>query len=245
MARHGRWIRVISRGNNRRPVAHDVPPRLPGPALRPTLGGVNFLAHLVLSDRTGPSMIGNLLPDLVRPRLAGPLHPEVAAGVVRHRRVDAFTDTHPVFARSRARLRERHGLYASVLVDVLYDHVLSLTWSRYETTGRRAFIAGAYRLMREDETLMPEPMPRIIRAMAGEDWLGAYASPEGLRLIFRRMSARFRERFDRPVELERVVDDLPAVYDPLAADFAEFFPQLLAYTAAEEPPPPLAATPAR
>ena len=40
------------------------------------------------------------------------------------------------------------------------------------------------------------------------------------------MSRRFAERFGRAVALERVMDDLPEVYDPLAADFAAFFPEL-------------------
>ena len=199
---------------------------------------MNFLAHLVLAPPTGPGMIGNLLPDFVKPRRAGTLHPEVAAGVLRHRRVDAFTDTHPLFHRSRARLRPRHGLFAGVLVDVLYDHVLSRTWAAYRHDTPQGFIRTAYRLMGKHEHLMPEPMPGIIRAMQAEDWLNAYATAEGLHAIFRRMSARFRERFDRPVALERVIDDLPSLYTPLAADFAEFFPQLLAHVAEPPPPPP-------
>ena len=207
---------------------------------------VNFLAHLVLAEPTGPGMIGNLLPDFVKPRLAGPLHPDVAAGVVRHRRVDAFTDTHPVFARSRARLRDRHGRYAGILVDVLYDHVLSRTWADHHHPPRGAFIATAYRLMLENQRLMPPPMPTIVRAMAAEDWLGAYHTPAGLEVIFRRMSRRFAERFGRAVALERVMDDLPRVYDPLAADFAAFFPALRRFVDAGPPERPgPAATPGR
>ena len=196
---------------------------------------MNFLAHLVLAEPTGPGMIGNLLPDFVKPRLAGPLHPEVAAGVARHRRVDAFTDTHPVFARSRARLRDRHGRYAGILVDVLYDHVLSRTWSDHHHQPRGTFIATAYRLMLENQALMPPPMPTIVRAMAAEDWLGAYHTPAGLEVILRRMSRRFAERFGRAVALERVMDDLPEVYDPLAADFAVFFPELRRFVDAGPP----------
>ncbi|MEM8739261.1 MAG: ACP phosphodiesterase [Planctomycetota bacterium] len=190
---------------------------------------MNFLAHLYLAEPSGASMIGNLLPDLHRGRLPGGLDPVVMEGVVRHRRVDAFTDRHPVFERSRARLRARHGRYAGVIVDVLYDHALSVRWAEYHAAERGAFIAEAYRRIRGAAELMPTRMRAIMPRMIEQDWLNAYATVDGIALTLERMSARLRERFKREVDLAAAVDELREQYGGFLEDFAAFFPDLVAY----------------
>lgn len=84
--------------------SHLHPAHIPG-----KLTHVNFLAHLYLAEPTPASWIGNLLPDLTTGPTDPDLHPDVIAGAANHRRVDAYTDTHPVFARTRARFRDKHG----------------------------------------------------------------------------------------------------------------------------------------
>ncbi|MEL7089393.1 MAG: ACP phosphodiesterase [Planctomycetota bacterium] len=203
---------------------------------------MNYLAHLYLADDDAGSRLGNLLPDLHRGRLPDGLSPAVAAGVDRHRRVDAYTDRHPVFERSRARLRPRHGRYSGVLVDVLYDHALAAQWPDYHPQPLPTFIAESYARMNRYPGLIP-PRPRaIIRVMSEQDWLGTYATLDGITLTLRRMSARLRERFNREVDLASAVDDLRAQYDDFLADFNIFFPQMIEYVGVDHrphaPPPP-------
>ncbi|MEM1109843.1 MAG: ACP phosphodiesterase [Planctomycetota bacterium] len=190
---------------------------------------MNYLAHLVLADDNPASMIGNLLPDLHRGKLPADLDPVVLEGVHRHRRVDAFTDAHPVFERSRERLRPSHGRYAGVTVDVLYDYTLSKQWAAYHAEPRPEFIARAYRQMGEYDRLMPPRMRAIMAMMIREDWLNNYVTVDGIALTLRRMSARLRERFNRDVDLASAVNVLVEQHDGFSQDFAEFFPDLLAY----------------
>lgn len=174
-------------------------------------------------------MVGNLLPDLVSGRLDAELDPGVLAGAVNHKRVDAFTDTHPVFARSRARLRERHGRYSAILTDMFYDHELARHWGRYHDEPLDGFIEKAYHGLSEGVALMPEPMAAITGRMIEQDWLGAYATRDGMRRVLTMMSVRFSKRLGRRVELAHAVDDLETDGDGLAADFSAFFPELIAY----------------
>lgn len=190
---------------------------------------MNYLAHLYLSDDSPASMIGNLLPDLHRGRLPSDLDPVVLEGVYRHRRVDVFTDTHPVFERSCARLRPRHGRYSGVLVDVLYDHVLSVHWRDYHAEPLPEFIERVYRQMLDHAGLMPPRMRAIMTVMAEQDWLSTYATLEGITLTLSRMSARLRERFDREVDLASAVNELREQYAGFEQDFAAFFPELMAH----------------
>ncbi|MGB0768489.1 MAG: ACP phosphodiesterase, partial [Phycisphaeraceae bacterium] len=93
---------------------------------------MNFLAHLVLAPPTARGRLGSIAPDMIRGPLPSHLDAQVVAAAREHQRIDAFTDAHPAFLRTRDRLR---GVVdprlAGVLADVLYDHVLASRWSTY------------------------------------------------------------------------------------------------------------------
>ena len=75
--------------------------------------------------------------------------------------------------------------------------------------------------------VIPPRVREIIRVMSVQDWLGSYATVDGIALTLRRMSARLRERFNREVDLASAVDELREQYEGFAADFDAFFPQLI------------------
>jgi acyl carrier protein phosphodiesterase len=191
---------------------------------------VNFLAHLYLAEPTPASWIGNLLPDLTTGPTDPDLHPDVLAGAANHRRVDAYTDTHTVFARTRARFREKHGRYSGILADLFYDHALARDWDRYHPQPLNDFIDQVHTAFTDHAQLMPEPMRPIIGRLIDQGWLRCYATPHGMQTVLGMMSARFTQRLQRPVDLACAVQDLHTIGESLDEDFAEFFPQLIAYT---------------
>jgi len=229
---HERWSGARPSGSAGRraggPGGHAAGLRGPGGAV--TLDGLNFLAHLYLADPSPESMLGNLLPDLHRGRLdTSVLSTAVQNGVIRHRRVDAFTDTHPVFERSRARLRGELGHFAGVVVDVIYDHCLSVGWTRYHPQPRTAFLEEAYAGLREGAGVLA-PRTRVVLAMlCDEDWITPYGCVEGVRHTLVRLSARVFERSGRRVRLETAADVLEREPSGFFDDFSEFFPELMHY----------------
>ncbi|MGZ7081297.1 MAG: ACP phosphodiesterase, partial [Thermoanaerobaculia bacterium] len=56
---------------------------------------MNYLAHLFLAGDSAESMIGNLAGDFVKGVLHDRFPPAITAGIVMHRKIDAFTDSHP------------------------------------------------------------------------------------------------------------------------------------------------------
>ena len=56
---------------------------------------MNYLAHLHLAAHTHSSLTGNLLGDFVKGALPSALGTELDEGIWLHRKVDAFTDSHP------------------------------------------------------------------------------------------------------------------------------------------------------
>jgi acyl carrier protein phosphodiesterase len=77
-----------------------------------------------------------------------------------HRKIDAFTDAHPVFRASKGRLRPPWRRYAGILVDVFYDHFLARDWALYSSVSLRDFSWSVYRTLHSHHEGLPTPMNR-------------------------------------------------------------------------------------
>lgn len=187
---------------------------------------MNYLAHLYLADPTPESMLGNVMADFVKGRAVDALPPAVRAGVLLHRQVDRFTDTHPVTNRSVGRIKERWGWYSGILIDVFYDHFLALDWDRYSPQPLRAFIDHAHAVLLTQQALMTAEMRAVVQRMVRDDRLMSYIRLDGIEQTLLRISRLIRRR---QANLERAMDDLRQHFDGLRSDFHEFFPQLRAY----------------
>src|SRR5215831_13515757 len=101
---------------------------------------MNWLAHAFLSKPDIEFCLGNLLAYLIRGRDRMAMTAAFLQGVRQHQAIDAFTDSHPVVQRSRARISGyRHA--TGILVDVFYDHFLARDWNRHSTEPLEAFTA--------------------------------------------------------------------------------------------------------
>jgi acyl carrier protein phosphodiesterase len=194
---------------------------------------VNFLAHLYLSDDTPQALVGNLLADFVKGPDLDALPAGIRAGVRHHRRVDAFTDRHPLVQQSIARVGGRWGWFSGILIDVYYDHILAATWGRYSPTPLRAFADRAHAAVLAHAADLPGPAREYARRLIETDRLVSYADPAGVRDALYWISERVAERMPaRAVRLEQSLPDLRAAHDGLADDFHAFFPELVAFAGA-------------
>jgi acyl carrier protein phosphodiesterase len=185
--------------------------------------GMNFLAHLLLSDPAPASRLGSVLPDLMRVRPADPLPDLVIRAVVQHRRIDKATDLHPAFIDCRSKLTPDLGRFAGVCLDVFMDHALSRRWADYSTQPRRMFIDEVYAQIVSLGPNAPEPVRPALARMVEHDWLGAYETVQGVRLTFARMSVRLSERFGRPIDMTPMADALDAHWDLIDTTFVRVF----------------------
>ena len=205
---------------------------------------MNWLAHAFLSEPAIEARLGNLLADLVKgaDRLA--MSPAFLRGVALHQSIDAFTDWHPVVHRSRARISKDFRHTTGILVDLFYDHFLALDWGRYCPTPLRQFTADLYADIRANPIRLPPEADETLRRILANDRLGSYVQIEGIEVALRRVSMRLSARVGREFHLERGVAEMAAHFDALAADFAEFFPQLQAHVALFSPEPLCPSSPA-
>lgn len=183
---------------------------------------MNFLAHFYLSGNDTGLLLGNFLADSVKGKKYLEYPPEVQKGILMHRFIDHFTDTHPVTERTKQKLRPRFHHYAPVVVDVFFDHFLARNWSRFSTISLELYAQQVYDKLQVESAIFPEKSKHILKYMRMHDWLNAYASVEGIGIVMQGMSRR------TPFEsgMENGAEALREHYNDYALDFDEFFPEL-------------------
>lgn len=182
---------------------------------------MNHLAHLFLAGGGAESMIGNLAGDFVKGPIAGT--DAVAEGIRKHRRIDAFTDTHPSVAAFRRVLIPDHGHYARIISDIFFDHFLATNFPKYSEETRDDFIERAFRTM--DGHPLPERLAAVYPYMQG--WMRSYHEIESIGFALQGVS----RRLSRKPHLETATHHLTDSRAELERLFHEFFPAVVAFAA--------------
>ena len=182
---------------------------------------MNYLAHLHLGGQRPDQLLGSLYGDFVKGRLQGQFAPEVEAGIQLHRRIDVFTDRHPLVDIALGRFSDTRRRYAGIVLDVFFDHCLARDWRLYADQPLAQFTADVYRVLSREPQL-PERLAKIAPHMVANDWLGSYQEFEVLDQVLRGIS----RRLSRPEELAGAMQELRRLYEPLSEDFRLFYPQL-------------------
>lgn len=187
---------------------------------------MNHFAHLYLARPTVESRVGNLLGDFARGVDTGKLSGPVLEGLINHRAVDAFTDSHPEVIACKRLFSSQRRRFAGVALDILFDHYLLRHWQHFGLQPRPEFIAELYRDLEAGQALMPPPMARTTRLMVDHDWFNAYAELESVGRALDRVAARIRFAH----HFAGIIDEIRPLDGELEARFLAFFPDLLAYS---------------
>lgn len=187
---------------------------------------MNFLAHIYLSGNNEDIILGNFIADSIKGKKYLKYPPEVQKGIILHRAIDTYTDSHPLVKKSSAKLHENYSHYSGVIVDIFYDHFLASRWNDYSDVPLENFVADFYTLLQKKFDLLPAPIQNFLPYMISENWLLSYASIEGIARILYQMNIRTKNI----VQMDRAVNDLKEHYDEFSKEFQEFFPQLQEYS---------------
>lgn len=187
---------------------------------------MNFLAHIYLSGNDEKLMIGNFIADSIKGKKYLDYPEGVQNGILLHRAIDSYTDTHPIVRKSRKRLFEKYGHYSGVIVDILYDHFLALNWKNYSEEKLADFVKSFYKLLQNNFEILPKPVQRFLPYMIKDNWLVSYAKIEGIGKILYQMN----ERTNRKSNMHLAVNELETYYSDFEAEFSAFFVELELFT---------------
>ncbi|MDY0779803.1 acyl carrier protein phosphodiesterase [Tenacibaculum sp. IB213877] len=190
---------------------------------------MNFLAHLYLSGNNTQIMLGNFFADHVRGNKFSHFSEEIQQGIILHRKIDTFTDTHEIVRKSKRRLHERYGHYDGVIIDIFYDHFLAKNWEKYSQIPLDIYVNSVYRLLLENKEILPQKTQDLLPYMIEYNWLYNYQFTDGIQQVLNGMNRRTKGKS----QMHLATEDLQLLNKELEEDFFAFFAELLAYVKSE------------
>lgn len=183
---------------------------------------MNYLAHIYLSGENDPLKIGNFIADGIKGKQYEEFSGDIQKGILLHRAIDSFTDTHPIVKHSTKLLHTTHGHYSGVIMDIFYDHFLAKNWYLYHQTPLPEYANNFYELLTANKPILPERIIKLMRPMIQYNWLVMYASFEGIDEILKQMHHRTKYRG----HLDIASQSLLTHYAELEQDFFKYFKEL-------------------
>ncbi|MFZ4582767.1 MAG: ACP phosphodiesterase [Paludibacter sp.] len=92
---------------------------------------MNYLAHIFLAGNDKYLQVGGFIADFVKGNKSKQLPDRLWKGIVIHRNIDTFTDTHPLVRELVEFLRPEFGRYSGIVLDMYFDYLLASNFSKY------------------------------------------------------------------------------------------------------------------
>ena len=186
---------------------------------------MNFLAHLYLSGENEQVLLGNFIGDYVKGRKYLDYPEGVQKGIVLHRNIDSFTDTHALVKESVRYFREGYGRYSGIVVDVIFDYFLAKYWSDFSDLSLKKFTQKAHSILLSNFGLLPGRVQLFLPIMIKSKRLASYASYQGIKKALDIMS----NYSSLPDASEFCIEILKKEEDNLQKIFQEFISDLIIY----------------
>lgn len=186
---------------------------------------MNFLAHIYLSGESDDIRLGNFIGDYVKGKEHSNYSPDVQRGILLHRKIDSFTDNHPIVRTHKTLFYNKFHKYAGVVTDIIYDHYLATNWHMFSDILLENYIQNVYEWLIQNVEKMPSDMHRMVPSMVKNDWLNAYKTIEGIGSVLIGMS----KGTSLPAEYDFALLILRKHYQEIKHGFFDYFPQLIEY----------------
>lgn len=157
---------------------------------------MNFLAHSYLSPKAPLVRLGNTFGDFVKGKEFDSIHPELKMGVQLHRKIDTFTDNHPITQKSKKIFINHLGHYSGIAVDMIYDYFLAKYWSDFSDISLIEYNNKIFEDIDNHADSLTENIKKVAPIMQEHGWILQYQSYEGMENILFQMSNRMKNKFD-------------------------------------------------
>ena len=187
---------------------------------------MNFLAHIYLSFDDDEISIGNFIADSIRGNKYKHLPERIQKGILLHRKIDTYTDAHPIPKESSKRLHKNYSHYSRVIVDIFYDHFLAKNWATYSEVPLDVFVDRFYDLLEDNFEILPHGVQHMMPYMITDNWLYNYSNMEGIGRVLNGMNRRTKNKS----KMNFAILDLEEHYDAFEKEFTAFFEELRIYS---------------
>ncbi len=184
---------------------------------------MNFLAHIYLSGNNDEIKLGNFIGDYVKGNGYSKYPPMVKKGILLHRKIDFFTDSHTIVKHHKSMFYSKYHKYAGIITDIIYDHFLADNWHIFSETDLNEYIENIHEFLNNNIESMPLDLRKYVSKLIENKWLSSYKTIEGIENILIGMS----KGTSLPAEYDFAILVLKKNYIEINRDFLEYFPQLI------------------
>src|SRR6478736_6013453 len=186
---------------------------------------MNHLAHAFLAGADDQVLLGGMLGDFWHGAPDPQWPAGIRAGVVLHRKIDVYTDSHAELAGARALFTPPLRRYAGILLDVYFDHLLALDWPRQGREPLAELSARVEILLRDNRHWLPPQLNRFADYFHHAGLFASYAERDTIERVLTGIGRRLKH--ENPLATAG-----PALWQrdaELSAAFARFFPDLIEF----------------
>lgn len=186
---------------------------------------MNYLAHIYLSGTEETVLVGNFMGDYVKGKNYLQYPSNIQKGLILHRNIDSFTDTHKIVSQSKKYMAPQYGKWAGIIIDIAYDHFLIKNWDKFCPVPLDEYKKDIFDVLQKYYPVLPERVKYFVPSFIQNDWIKTYSTPEGITKVLYNMSLRT----NLPDNSEFAAEVLRKYYVQLDSEFMVFFPQLIKY----------------
>lgn len=170
-------------------------------------------------------MVGNFIADSVKGKRINDYPSGISRGILLHRKIDNFSDQHPMVKASKKHFHSVYGKYSGVAVDIIYDHFLAVNFQQYTSLILNNFATNCYKVLLKHWPIMPWEVKLFLPFLIKHKRLQSYACFSGLSNALNIMS----RRTSFPDKTKEAIETLKECYPALQKEFECFFGDVVLY----------------
>jgi acyl carrier protein phosphodiesterase len=120
-----------------------------------------------------------MISDYVKGKKKFDYPPAIQKGIMLHRAIDTFTDTHEATKEAKEVFRPHYRLYSGAFVDVVYDHFLATDVTEFTESSLFNFSQQVYTTLDKQVQWFPERFATMFPYMKEHNWLFNYRTRWG------------------------------------------------------------------
>jgi acyl carrier protein phosphodiesterase len=180
---------------------------------------MNYLAHAFLSKNDEDLLIGNFIADHVRGNDFKAYPKKIVEGIRLHRKIDAFTDAHPEFKKSKRIFYPGFEKYSGILVDIYFDYFLAKDFSVYSASSLEVFSKNVYNVYSSHNHILPKSSSGFLEYVIKNNIYTSYSQLQGIEKVLFHLSHRIKHNINLDESIGLFKENEPE----LQANFRLFF----------------------
>ena len=153
---------------------------------------MNYLAHAYLSGDNNNLLIGNFIADHLRGNDFKNISPAIIEGILLHRQIDTFTDSHSEFKKVKRLFYNGFEKHSGILVDIYFDYLLAKKFELHHHQSLQSFSHKVYQIYSEHQHIMPQSSTRFLDYVIKNNIYNAYGTLEGIEKVLFHLSQRIK-----------------------------------------------------